>query len=451
MTSTAQAKTYSGVKLNPDAERTYRERTRGSLERWEKMRELVPSGHTGGMWYQLPYPTLMERAKGSRIWDVDGNEYFDFRIGDWVLIHGHCNDTIRDAIVAQLDKAVQFGAPDWDLGYRMASALVERMPSFEKIRFSVSGTDVNQLALRLARKFTGRQKIAKMSAGYHGVADHLLIANGISYDPNPVPAGVLKTAVDEVVVLPFNDPDGAEALIEQNAGDLAGLLVEPIMGVAGMIPATKEFLQRLRDVTERHGIVLIYDEVVTFPVAYGGAQAHFGVLPDLTTLSKSIGGGLPLGAVGGRAEIMNLLDPQLNDGKAPVVAASTFGGNQASLAAGLACLELLTPEAHAQVQALGQRARDGIDDLGKTYSLPLHATGFGHLFAMHWAPERVFDYATLLQDDREKVINIGLALNNEGYYLFSFGAFLLSTAVTESDIDEFLKATERALHAVELV
>ena len=165
MTSAAETKTYSGVTLHPEAEKTYRERTRGSLERWEKMRELVPTGHTGGMWYQLPYPTLMERAKGSRIWDVDGNEYFDFRIGDWVLIHGHCNDTIRDAIVAQLDQAVQFGAPDWDLGYRMASALVDRMPSFEKIRFSVSGTDCNQLALRLARTYTGRQKIAKMNAG----------------------------------------------------------------------------------------------------------------------------------------------------------------------------------------------------------------------------------------------------------------------------------------------
>jgi glutamate-1-semialdehyde 2,1-aminomutase len=262
---------------------------------------------------------------------------------------------------------------------------------------------------------------------------------------------VLQSAVDEVVVLPFNDADGAEELIERNASDLAAVLIEPIMGVAGMIPATKDFLQRLRDVTERHGIVLIYDEVVTFPVAYGGAQAHYGVLPDLTTLSKSIGGGLPLGCVGGRAEIMNLLDPQLNNGKAPVVAASTFGGNQAALAAGLACLELLTPEAHARVQALGQRARDGIDEIGRKHDIPLHSSGFGHLFAMHWAPEPVTDFRTLQLDDREKIINIGLALNNEGYYLFSFGAFLLSTTVTEEDIDQFLAATERALAAVELV
>ena len=162
MTSTEEPKTYSGVTLHPDAEQTYRERTPRSYELWTKMRELVPSGHTGGMWYQLPYPTLMERAKGSRIWDVDGNEYFDFRIGDWVLIHGHCNETIRDAIVAQLDKAVQFGAPEWDLGYRMASELVERMPSFEKVRFSVSGTDCNQLALRLARTISVDDKTHKI-------------------------------------------------------------------------------------------------------------------------------------------------------------------------------------------------------------------------------------------------------------------------------------------------
>ena len=371
--------------------------------------------------------------------------------GDWVLIHGHCNDTIRDAIVAQLDLAVQFGSPEWDLTYRMASLLVERIPSFEKVRFAVTGTDVNQIALRLARTYTGRQKIAKMSGGYHGVADHLLIANGIAYDPNPVPAGVLKSAVDEVVVLPFNDPDGAEEAIERQAKDIAAVLVEPIMGVAGMIAATPEFLQRLRDVTTRHGIVLIYDEVVTFPVAYGGAQAHFGVLPDLTTLIKSIGGGLPLGAVGGRAEIINLLEPKLNGGKAPVVAASTFGGNQAALAAGIACLELLTPEVHERIQAMGKQARDGITAIAQKHDIPLQPSGFGHLIGMHWSPVPVTDEATLRREDRSKINNLTLALNNEGYYLFSFGVFLLSTAVTPDDVDGFLAATERALAAVDLI
>jgi glutamate-1-semialdehyde 2,1-aminomutase len=262
---------------------------------------------------------------------------------------------------------------------------------------------------------------------------------------------VLPEAVDATLVLPFNDLAGTEEILEREAADVAAVLVEPIQGVAGMIPATAEYLRLLREVTARHGIVLIFDEVVTFPVAYGGAQAHYGVTPDLTTMSKAIGGGLPLGAVGGRAEIMDLLQPKAYGWKAPVVAASTFGGNQAALAAGIACLEQLTPEAHARLQALGQRARDGIDELGRRHGLPLHATGFGHLFAMHWAEERVTNLATAQQDDRGTIINIGLALCNEGYYLFSFGSFVLSTAVTEADVDGFLAATERSLAAVELI
>jgi glutamate-1-semialdehyde 2,1-aminomutase len=440
-----------GVRLHQGAERRYRERTMRSLELLERCRERIPSGHTGGMWFQLPYPVVMERGQGTTLWDVDGNEWFDFRIGDWLLLHGHGNEAIKHAVTAQLDKAMQFGAPEWDLGYRMATLLCERVPSVDKVRFAVSGTECNQLALRLARTHTGRTKMAKMAAGYHGVADGLLVANGISYDPNPVPAGVLRSAVDETVVLPFNDLDATAALVEREAANLAAVLVEPIQGVGGMIPATTEYLQLLRDLTAEHGIVLIFDEVVTFPVAYGGAQAHYGVTPDLTTMSKVIGGGLPLGAVGGRADIMDLLEPKAHDWKAPVVAASTFGGNQVALAAGLACLEQLTPAAHERLQALGQRARDGLDALGQRHGIPLHATGFGHLFNIHWAEERVTDFVTLQHDDREKVANLCLALNNEGYYLFSFGAFLLSTAVTEEDVDAFLVAAERALHAVELI
>ena len=187
----ATATAIAGVELHPEAVRVYRERTPRSRELLGRLREVIPTGQAGGMWYQLPYPTVLERGKGSHVWDVDGNEYLDFRIGDWLLIHGHCNDHIRDAIVEQLDKAVQFGAPEWDLSYRMATALIERVPSVEKVRFTVSGTETNQLAIRLARAYTGRQKMAKMTAGYHGVSDQLLIANGITYDGNALPAGIV--------------------------------------------------------------------------------------------------------------------------------------------------------------------------------------------------------------------------------------------------------------------
>jgi len=441
-----------GIGLHPDEERKYRERTPRSLELLERTKPLIPTGHGGGMWYQLPYPVLLERGKGSRIWDVDGNEYVDLRIGDWVLIHGHCNEYIRDAVVAQIDKGVQFGCPDWDLSYRMASMLVERMPSVERVRFLASGTEANLLAMRLARAHTGRVKVAKAEGSYHGHADQTVVGSStVGIQPKKVPAGVAPTVPDELVEIPFNDPDGAAEILEREAGDIAAVLIEPVQGAAGMLDASTEYLQRLREVTAELGIVLVFDEVVTFPIAYGGAQAYHEVTPDLTTMSKAIGGGLPLSAIGGRAEIMDLLDPELYDGKAPVTSVSTFGGNQVSLAAGIAALELLTPEVHAQVQAIGARARNGIDELGRRYDIPLHSSGLGHLFGMHWAPERVVDFRTRMQSDRQKIVNLHLALMNQGYYQMSLGYFLISTEITEEDIDGFLGALENALHTLEYV
>ena len=441
-----------GIALHEGEERKYRERTPRSLELLRRTKPLIPTGHAGGMWYQLPYPVLLERGKGSRIWDVDGNEYVDLRIGDWVLIHGHCNDHIRDAIVAQLDKGIQFGSPDWDLSYRMAAMLIERMRSVERVRFLVSGTEANLLAMRLARAYTGRTKIAKAEGSYHGHADHTVVGSStVGIQPKKVPAGVVPSVADELVEIPFNDPDGAEAVLEREAANVAAVLVEPVQGAAGMIDASTEYLQRLRDVTARLEIVLIFDEVVTFPVAYGGAQAYHGVTPDLTTMSKAIGGGLPMSALGGRSEIMDLLDPELYGGRAPVTSVSTFGGNQLSLAAGIAALELLTPEVHSRVQAIGDRARNGIDELGRRYDIPLHSSGLGHLFGMHWAPERVVDYRTRMQSDRGKIVNLHLALMNQGYYQMSLGYFLISTEIGESEIDGFLAALDRALHTLDLV
>ena len=436
-----------GLALNAEEERIYRQRTARSRELLARTKALIPTGHGGGMWYQLPYPVLIERGKGARIWDADGNEYVDLRIGDWVLIHGHCNDTIRNAIVAQIDKGVQFGCPDWDLSHRMASLLSARMPSLERIRFLVSGTEANLLAMRLARAHTGRLRIAKTEGSYHGHADHTVVGSStVGIQPKKVPGGVPPTVAEELLEIPFNDPDRAAEILEREADSVAAVLLEPVQGAAGMIPATAEFLRRMREVTARLGIVLIFDEVVTFPVAYGGAQAHFGVTPDLTTMSKAIGGGLPMSAVGGREEILNLLDPDLYGGRAPVTSVSTFACNQLALAAGIAAIELLTPEVHARVQAMGKRARDGIDALGRRYGIPLHSSGIGHLFGMHWAQERVVDYRTRMQTDRQKIVNLHLALMNQGYYQMSLGYFLISTQIGEYEIDGFLDALDRSLH-----
>jgi glutamate-1-semialdehyde 2,1-aminomutase len=441
-----------GITLHPGEELKYRKRTPRSLALLEQTKQLIPTGHGGGMWYQLPYPVLIERGKGPRIWDVDGNEYLDLRIGDWVLIHGHGNKSIRDAVIAQIEKGVQFGCPDWNLSYKMASLLVERMPSIERVRFLVSGTEANLLAMRLARAYTGRVKIVKTEGSYHGHADHTVVgSSAVGIMPKKVPSGVTPNVVHELIEIPFNDPDGAETILEREAADMAAVLIEPVQGAAGMIAATSEYLQRLRDVTTRLGIVLIFDEVVTFPVAYGGAQAYYGIMPDLTTMSKAIGGGFPMSAIGGRSEIMDLLDPELYEGKAPVTSVSTFACNQISLAAGITALELMTPDVHKRVQLIGDRARKGIDDLGRRYGIPLHSSGLGHLFGMHWAPEQVVDFRTRMQDDRQKIVNLHLALMNQGYYQMSLGYFLISTQIGEPEIDGFLAALEKALHILEYV
>lgn len=437
------------MQFNDEQIQIYRSRTPRSKELWERTKQLIPTGHAGGMGAFQPHPIVVERATGCWLWDVDGNRYLDLRLGDWVLIHGHSDPDIREAVNAQMAKAVQVGAPEWNLGYRMAELLVERVPSIEKVRFFVSGTDANLCAFRLARAFTGRKKIAKSIGGYHGTSDELLVGVSVLRAPDDVvPNGVLEQAQDDVIQIPYNDPDGAERIIRAHADELAAVIIEPVMTAAGMLESTKDYLQRLRDVTEELDILLVFDEVVTFPVAYGGAQAHFDITPDLTTLGKAIGGGLPVSAVGGRQDIMDLLEPDAHDGVAPVSVMSTFGGNSASLAAGIACLEKLTPDAHDRMNRRGDRIRSHITALGTRYGIPLHATGLGNLIGVHWAEERVVDEPSLRNDDREKIQNINLVLDNEGYYQTFTGLFLLSTAIGDQEIDGFLQAFERALHTL---
>lgn len=435
--------------LNAAEVEKFRSRTQLSKKLWERTKEVIPSGHGGGMGYFLPYPIMVDHAKGCWLWDVDGNRYLELRIGDWVLIHGHCDDDIRDAVVRQLERSVQIGGPEWDLGYRMASLLVDRVPSVDKVRFFASGTDANLCAIRLARGFTGRTMIAKAMGSYHGTADALIVGHSILRPPGDVlPPGVAAHAIDEVVEFAFNDLPATEEVLRQHGSHLAAVLVEPVMTAAGMIEADGDYLRGLRSITAELGIVLIFDEVVTFPVAYGGGQAHFGVTPDLTTMGKAIGGGLPVSAVGGRADIMDLLEPDAHGGVAPISVLATFGGNQLGMAAGIACLEKLTPQTQDRVSAWGATVRQRINDLGRTYGIGLHATGLGHLIGIHWADERVTGYQTRLRDDREKVININLALDNDGFYQTFTGVFQLSTAIGESEVEDFLAAVERALHTL---
>jgi glutamate-1-semialdehyde 2,1-aminomutase len=283
-----------------------------------------------------------------------------------------------------------------------------------------------------------------MRGGYHGTHDVSLIANGRFADPDAIPPGLIAGAAENTVLLPFNDLEESTRIIEAEKADLAAVIVEPILGGTGMIPATREYLQGLRALTERNGILLIMDEVVTFPVSPSGAQGLYGIVPDLTTLGKSIGGGLPLAVFGGRKEIVELIDPEVSP-MADYRHASTLGGSPVPLSAGLAQLRLLTPEVVNRIGVLGDRLRTGVNEIGTKRDVPLQSTGVGHLWAIHWGETPVVDFETVLATDRQLVSQLALATTNEGYFFRASGNGIISAAMDELVIDGFLATLDQVL------
>lgn len=430
----------------------FRKKTPKSRGETERAAAIIPYGSPSGLgFFLLPHEIFIERGDGCYVWDADGNRYLDLFGGDWLLPLGHGNRQVREAITAQLVKGTTFGGPAVGLGYELASLIRERMPSVEMIRCATSGTEANQNAMRLARAFTGRGKIAKLSGAYHGTADVLLLSNGLNTDPAYVPPGLIPGTTQEVVLLPPNDRAACENIIEREKDDLAAVLLEPILGVCGFLPNSREFVHRMREITRRYGILLIFDEVVTMPLDVGGAQGLYGIVPDLTTFGKAIGGGLPLAAYGGRRDVMGLLDPHQHDGMPPVAIASTMGGMPICLAAGIAALKQLTPAVHRHLHALGTHLRDGIAALAHEHDVPLQATGVGQFVGIHWTPTEVVDYPSFVTSNRQIVGRICFSLAIQGFLAPFLGVFVLSTPMTIADIDRLLAALEQALRDNNLI
>lgn len=425
-------------------EARYRERTPTSRAAFDRARELIPGGVPAGLGFMHPYPLYLERAEGAYVWDADGNRMLDVMSGDWLLPLGHGNPAVLEATIEQLRKGTTYCSPHVSLGAEYAELLTSRIPSVERIRFTASGTEATMTALRLARAFTGRPKIAKMLGGYHGTHDLSLIANGRFADPTAVPPGLIPGSADAVIILPFNDADGSQKLIEEHRDELAAVIVEPVIGGSGMIPGTQEFLQRLREVTERHGIVLIMDEVVTFPVGPNGAQGIYGIRPDLTTFGKAIGGGLPLGAYGGRADIMSLVDPEI-DPITQMRHASTLGGIPVCLASGLAQVRQLTPEMHDHLNTMGETVREGARELAARRKVPLQVTGLSHLFGLHWTETPVTDFETALTSDKSVTSMLTMSLYNQGILMFKSAIGTVTAPMTDDDVSHFLTALEHAV------
>lgn len=390
-------------------------------------------------------PFFAERAAGAHVWDVDGNEYIDY-VGTWgPAILGHAHPAIVQAVQAAAERGTSFGIPS-EPEVRMAQLVKEYVPSVEKVRMVNSGTEACMSAIRVARGFTDRPKIIKFDGCYHGHADSLLVkaGSGALTCGNPDSGGVPAEFTAHTIVLPFNDREAVEQAFAANAGQVAGIILEPVPGNAGVYLPREGYLEFLREITAANGSLLIFDEVMTgFRVSLGGAQERFGITPDLSCFGKIIGGGLPVGAFGGRAEVMDVLAP---DG--PVYQAGTLSGNPLAMAAGLAALEELKKGAvHAQLEDKGAKLEAGLNAAAEKAGIPVITQRAGSMSCLFFAEQPVHNLAEAMQADRERFKKYFHGMLAEGVYLApsAFEAAFLSVAHTDADIDATIAAAEKVM------
>ncbi len=392
-------------------------------------------------------PLFIRRGKGSRIWDEDGNEFIDY-VGSWgPLILGHANHGVIKAVQRAVESGTSFGAPtEWETA--LARLVCEAMPSIEKVRFVSSGTEATMSALRLARAFTGREKIVKFAGCYHGHSDGLLVKAGSGAMTLGVPdsPGVPRGYAENTLVAPFNDLEAVRTLFSRYA-DIAAVIVEPVAANMGVVLPKPGFLDGLREITRSAGVLLIFDEVITgFRVAYGGAQALYGVRPDLTCLGKIIGGGLPVGAYGGRGEIMDLVAPA-----GPVYQAGTLSGNPVAMAAGIETLRLLQmPGLYDELDQKGKRLEEGIRTAAAKADIPVQIPRIGSILTVFFTDGPVTDHASAMRANLERFKRFFRALLEEGIYWppSQFEAAFVSLAHSEEDIEASIGAMVRAFTAI---
>jgi glutamate-1-semialdehyde 2,1-aminomutase len=418
-----------------------------SARLWERAQQVLPGGNTRTTVFMAPHPIYAAEGQGCWVTDVDGDRRLDLLNNYTALLHGHAHPEITEAATRRLARGASFPLPTPE-EIDLAALLAERVSGAEQVRFTNSGSEAVMMAVKASRGFTGRQKIAKFEGAYHGSYDWAEVSLGASaadWGPADAPASVAyshgtpRSVLEDVVVLPFNRIDAAVARIEREAKHLAAVLIDPVPNRVGLIPARPEFLHALREVTAAHGILLIFDEVISFRIGYRGAQGAFGIRPDLTTFGKIIGGGFPVGAVGGRAEVMSVFDPR--GGKPLVPHGGTFNANPVTMAAGLAAMRLASEQSFARLDELGGKLRAGVEACFERAGVPGAVTGMGSLFRLHPAPRAFVDYRSAVADDDEKrrLDRLYRHLIDHGVLLAPTGLGCLSTAVGESEIEYFLE------------
>lgn len=439
-------------------EQEYIERHPSSRAQYERALKDFPSGVTHDVRYLKPFPIYVERAAGSKKWDLDGNELIDYTMGHGALLLGHAHPQIAEAVAAQVRRGTHYGAGH-ELELEWAERIRELKPSCERVKFTASGTEATLMAMRLARAYTGRDKILKFAGHFHGWHDYAIPGEKLPFTQEESP-GIPKAIFDTVVVAPVNDLDFVDQRLAQ--GDVAAVILEPSGASWASIPLPEGFLQRLREITQRHDTLLIFDEVITgFRWSPGGAQRLAGVTPDLTTMAKIVAGGLPGGALGGRADIMSLLefrdDPDWN-ARHRVSHPGTFNANPLSAAAGCACLQLVAdPGVQQHADAMASRLRRGFNQVLVQQSIPGFVWGESSVFHIalgHTCTNQRGEDIRVPEGVTPEVLKAGMsprlslalhqAMINEGVDLFHGGG-LLSVAHTPEDIDRTIEAFDRSI------
>ncbi|ANG99117.1 class III aminotransferase [Brucella pseudogrignonensis] len=418
---------------------------------FDRAKKVMPGGNTRTTVFIDPFPIYAERGDGCRMWDVDGNEYYDCINNFTAMIHGYSQPEANAAVAEQLPLGTAFGAPTLS-EIELAELLVERLPSVEQIRFANSGTEGVMMAIKAARAYTGRPKIVKIEGAYHGSYDFA----EVSLDSAPSNWGDLPSStayakgtpqgvLDDVIAVPFNDAEALRAVFKANGENIAAVLIDPMPNRAGLIPARSEYLQALTETARDHGALVIFDEVISFRLGYSGAQGLWGVTPDLTALGKIIGGGYPVGAVGGRADVMAVFDP--TRGKPALPHGGTFTANPVTMRAGLAAMQALKPEVFTHLDKIGALLREGTNKALQKYGIPGRCVGLGSLFKIHFTGNDVVDYRSVYPsaDQRKKLDALHKGLLQRGVLSASYGLFALSTPMTETDALNILAAIDDTL------
>ncbi len=410
---------------------------------YERAKKVLVGGVNSPVRAMKPYPFFTSHAKGSKIYDVDGNEYIDYCLAYGPLILGHAYDYVVDKIKEQAEKGTAYGTPT-EQEIILAEKVVKHVPSAEMVRFVNSGTEATMSAIRLARGYTGRKKIIKIEGAFHGAHDYVLVKAGSGATTHGVPtsAGVPEDTTKNTILAPFNNEEAIEKIVKREGDDIACIILEPIMGNAGLILPKDGYLKFLREITEENGILLIFDEVITgFRVSMGGAQEFYNVVPDITTLGKVLGGGLPIGAIAGKREIMENFSPM---GK--VYQAGTFNGNPMSMTSGIATLEVLEREnVHEKINKLGEKIANELRSITDYY-----VSNLGSMFQIFFTNEEVYDYATAQKSDAEKFLQFQRILMKKGVFFppSQFETNFISYAHSDEDLEKTIQAVEEALRSV---